>query len=133
MLQSVMSKEIYIAGRADNNESVIKNLTNELEVRTHLISLKWWEGERPSKPYLDYSENSKKAEDMINAVIKSDIFILITDDSIFGSMAEFGAALTSKKEDLIIVKGNSRQSIFFTHPKVVVLENIEEIKNRAWY
>lgn len=128
-----MSKEIYISGKAGHNEHTLEELANELEARNHKISLKWWEGSKPKKPYLENKENSIISENMIDAAISSNIFILLSEGEILGSMAELGAALASEKEEIVVVLKNKRQSIFFSHPKVTILDELEDLKTRSWY
>lgn len=128
---------IYIAGRVSWGEGDIAKLANELETRGHLITFKWWELPKPNKPFLSYKKESQViAEKMITAVKKSDVLILFTEDNILGAATEFGIALgdAAKKHEIILIHPpETRQSVFYTHSSVVVLEDVDAIKKRPWY
>lgn len=134
-----MAKEIYLAGKANSGESQISQLSAELESRGHRIALKWWEGEELPKPYLDYPRASAKASRaMIEAIVKSRVFIFIPQRDVLGALIEFGIALRDKeehsdKEIIVISSPETRQSVFYANEGVVILENVEQLKERLWY
>lgn len=126
-------KEIYIAGKVNVGELTIAELALELESREHTVLCKWWERGLP-KPYLDYpQENGLEAECMVAAAGDADVFILHPTDTILRAAVEFGAALESArhrmdKEVIVIDLPSVRQSVFYTHPAVIVLASIARIK-----
>lgn len=127
---------VYIAGRVSWGEGEISKLADTLEVRNHRITLKWWQ-EKVKKPFLKNIEHSQNiAQKMEKAIKKSDVLILFAEDSILGAATEFGIALgdVSKKREIIVIHPpETRQSVFYTHPSVLVLQNVDDIKERPWY
>lgn len=134
-----MAEEIYLAGKVDLGEGQISQLSSELEGRGHRITLKWWEGEKLPKPYLDYPETSAEASRaMIEAIVRSRVFIFIPQSDVLGALIEFGIALRDRedhpdKEVIVIISPETRQSVFYGNEGVMVLRNIEQIKGRPWY
>ncbi|MBI3494863.1 hypothetical protein HY004_02680 [Candidatus Saccharibacteria bacterium] len=127
---------IYIAGRVSWGEGDVANLADQLEARGHIITLKWW-NKKVKKPFLNNVDHSQVLSDeMVNAVKKSDVLILFAEDTILGAATEFGIAIgddTKKREIILIHPPETRQSVFYTHPSVIVLENVDAIKKRPWY
>ncbi|MEK7621019.1 MAG: hypothetical protein AAB395_01570 [Patescibacteria group bacterium] len=127
---------IYIAGRVSQGEGDIAKLADQLEARGHEITLKWWD-KKVKKPFLNNVDHSQVLSDeMVNAVKKSDVLILFAEDTILGAATEFGIAIgdDSKKREIILIHPpETRQSVFYTHSSVVVLENVDAIKKRPWY
>ncbi|OGH11168.1 MAG: hypothetical protein A2857_04150 [Candidatus Levybacteria bacterium RIFCSPHIGHO2_01_FULL_36_15] len=134
-----MSKEIYLAGKVDSGKSQISQLSSELESRGHHITLKWWEGEKLPKPYLDYPRISAEASRaMIVAIVRSHVFIFIPQGNVLGALVEFGVALRDRedhpdKEVIVITSPETRQSVFYGNEGVIVLKNTEQLKERPWY
>lgn len=128
--------KIYIAGRVSWGEGDIAKLADHLESRGHKITLKWWD-KKVKKPFLNNIDHSQVLSDeMVNAVKKSDVLILFAEDTILGAATEFGVAIgdDSKKREIILIHPpKTRQSVFYTHPSVIVLQNVDAIKKRLWY
>ena len=130
-------KQIYIAGKVEDENKDIRNLTTDLEERGHLITYKWWE-EDIKKPYLDKenANNSMAASiKMENAIRKSDVFILMPTPKILGAAVEFGIAIgdNNDRDLLVILDDNSRQSVFYANPKVICLNSLKEIRRCSWF
>ena len=132
-------KSIYLAGKINSDENVMHALSSALEERGHKVLEKWWETDEIPRPYLEYPETSSvAAESMLDAAYESDVCILFPGNKILGAAVELGAAIASKKENpdkqiIIVDLGESRQSIFYAHPAVVVVSELEELRSFDWY
>jgi len=77
------------------------------------------------------STSSARSDTEIMAICQSDVFILINCKGGCGMYVELGAAIAAsvmKQLPLIYVTGEQLdRSIFFYHPSVKVMENIEDI------
>lgn len=130
-------KHIYIAGKSEGDNEDIRNFAAELEERGHKFTYKWWEKDI-KKPYLDEEniDNSMAASlEMENGVRMSDVFILVPTPNILGAAVEFGVAIGDDKdrELLVVVGENTRQSVFYTNPRVICLNSLKEICHRNWF
>lgn len=134
-----MGKDIYLAGKIDNDEVCIDAFSAELEARGHQVIEKWWEQGRLPTPYMDHIDTSgPAAKAMINAARGSDVCILFPDDRILGAAVEYGAAVASMEydDDKVVVVVNPwdvRQSVFYAHPDVVAVRGLAEIREMDWY
>lgn len=63
--------------------------------------------------------------------------ILFPSPTILGAAIEFGIAigsqLTHPAREIIVVEPIARQSVFYAHPHVLVVEGISGVRNRPWY
>lgn len=129
--------KVYIAGRVGRGEGDISELAEDLEGKGHEITLKWWELAKLKKPFLVHRDQSQVvAINMVKAVKKSDVLILFAEDNILGAATELGIVIgdtTRKREIIIIHPTDTRQSVFYTHPFVTILQNVDDIKKRPWY
>jgi len=133
-------KSVYLAGKIAGNEGTIAGFADELELRGHAVLEKWFEQGRLPRPYLDHREVSEPAATaMINAAIDSDVFVLFPTERVLGAAVELGAALASTAErqekKVYIVKPAEleRQSVFYAHPAVFVVDGLQAIREQEWY
>ncbi len=129
--------EIYIAGKINHKEDMIKGFAEELEERGHHITLKWWEDEALEKPYLENDRSWYEALAMEQAVRVSDALVLFPEDNILGAAIELGIAIgdtTKPDREIVIVNPfERRQSIFYAHPAVVCVDGLTKVRERQWY
>lgn len=129
----------YLAGRLGAGEGTIGEFSDELEGRGHLVLEKWFNQGRLPKPYLENIEtNGVAARSMIKAAFACDAFVLFPEDTVLGAAVELGAALGSTvlredKQVIIVNPYDVRQSVFYTHPAVTVVESIDQIRKLTWY
>ena len=130
-------KAIYIAGRVSWGDDVLPEFAKELEQRDHHITCKWWKLGRLPKPYLDNLDSSQKAAKlMVEAVMESDVLILFAEDNVLGAATELGVAIgdTSRSRvNIVVVPEGVRQSVFYAHPEVVAVSDIDKIRSMDWY
>lgn len=129
----------YLAGRLDSGEANIASLAEELEERGHTVLEQWWKLGRLPKPYLAHPDTSAPAaEAMVKAAAESDVYVLFPEDNILGAAIEFGAALQSARTNAakriyIVTAGSFRQSVFFAHPAVTLLESVQQLREQPWF
>ena len=134
-----MGRDIYIGGKVGTNNLPFVEFAAELESRGHRVLEKWWERGRLQKPYLQHPELSQKAAvAMVNAAYNSDISILFHAEDILGAAIEFGVALASTKvrpdkQVIVVHPPESRQSVFYAHPAVIVVEGLARVREMPWY
>ena len=134
-----MAKDIYLAGPLDAGELSIAEFADELEQRGHTLLEKWWQLGRLPTPYMDNPDTSSPAaEAMIDAAYNSDVTILFPNDRILGAAVEFGAALASSKanpeKQIVVVNPfEVRQSVFYTHPAVIAVQGIAQVRQMEWF
>ena len=122
--------KFYVASRFGNKDEVRK-LYGILKQQGHNISLDWTIHESV-KPY---GQNEEKAarysiED-VEGVRRSQVFVLLSDESGTGMYVEMGVALHSfleKGSPLVYVVGDyTDRCSFFFHPAVRRVKTIEEV------
>lgn len=129
----------YLAGRLDSGEEGIASFAAELEARGHTVLEQWWKLGRLPKPYLAHVDTSAPAaEAMIKAAAESDVYVLFPEDNILGAAVEFGAALQSARTNpakriYLVAESSFRQSVFFAHPAVTILESASELRAQPWF
>jgi len=135
-----MPKEIFIAGKVDSGEETIQELASELESRGHKITFKWWEGEKLQRPYLGHRDSSNNAaKKMLEGINEGKIFILIPGEGVLGALIEFGIAIRDQQDNLgkeiivVVESGKTHQSVYYGYEGVLVVENIDQIRQRPWY
>lgn len=129
---------IYIASKADSMEEKVRELTEELEQRGYVVVYDWTSVEVP-KPYVDYpKESDRVGNDMLLAVLHSDIVIVLcTEVGGVGYHIETGAALIAgivasfviglnRKRIFAVGPGNDR-SLFHMNNRVTRLPDIESL------
>lgn len=131
-------KSLYIAGKLNSGEVSISEFASELEGRGHTILEKWWELGLLPTPYLQNLDTSAPAaQAMIRAAYNSDVTILFADAKILGAAVEFGAGLASTlvrdDKQLVVVDPWARESVFYTHPAVTPVANLDGIRSLKWY
>ncbi len=123
--------KIYVAARFGDSEKV-KKIYQTLIKKGHTITTDWTTHIK-STPYTKHPKRSRDyAVDDIEAILKSDIFILLThEERSTGTSAELGAALASciinKKPKIYIVGPHVGNNMFYFHLKVNVRKNIQEV------
>lgn len=122
--------KIYIATRF-NRKKEVQQLAELLKDNGHQIIADWTK-HPPIKPYQKNQSLSEKFSILaINGIKKSDIFILLSDQSGTGMYVELGAAITnylqSGKPKIFVVGDYNDRSMFFYHPSVNRLSSIQEL------
>ena len=134
-----MGKDIYIGGRLGNSNLPFEEFAIELEGRGHRVLEKWWRKGRLIKPYLQNIETSRPASvAMVNAAWSSDVSILFNAEDILGAAIEFGVALgntkvNQSKEVIVVHPPEMRESVFYAHPAVIVVEGLAQVREMHWY
>lgn len=134
-----MAKTLYLAGRLDSGEKGIAAIAAELEGRGHTVLEQWWKLGRLPKPYLAHPKSSAPAaESMVKAAAESDVYVLFPAGEILGAAVEFGAALQSARTNpakriYLVAEGSFRQSVFFAHPAVTILQSVSELRTQPWF
>ena len=75
---------------------------------------------------------------MIAAAVECDVMILFPTDDILGAAIEYGAALGSAaghldKQVVIVDPESVRQSVFYTHPAVIAVKGLAEVRKMSWF
>lgn len=120
---------VYVSSRFDNTEQV-------REVNKMVLAKGWelafdWTQFQKIDVIKNISISRSRSSTEIISILDSHAFILINCDDGCGMYVELGAAITSclkTGHPLIYVTGDHLdRSIFFYHPAVKVMENIEDI------
>ena len=131
-------KTAYVASRFAMKENV-REIYSKLEMIGYSVSGDWT-SHRSVKPYTENQELSAEyAIEDLEAVRRSDVFILISDAAGTGMHTEFGAAidhyLEFKKPVIYVIGKHLDSSMFFFHTSVrrkdTTDEVIEELKTEA--
>ena len=122
--------KFYIAARV-NKKGEVKKIHKMLKDKGHRV-LSTWVNEGQIKPYNKYLIKAKtRAIKCIDAIKKSDIFILVSDKTGAGMYTELGIAIASnlskKKPKIYIVGKYINRSMFFFHPSVRQMKNLDEV------
>ena len=123
-------KKVYISARFGKKQDVI-DFGGKLKSKGYEITSNWI-NHKSIKPYDKNDELAKEysIED-INNVINCDSFILLTSDAGTGMYVELGAAIGHNMEfgkPIIYVIGDYiSRSMFYFHPSVNRLRNIEDL------
>lgn len=114
---------IYIAGKGKKAEDRVKTLSKRLTDLGHKITFDWTRI-TVDLPYKDYPEDwSISAGQMISAILRSDIVVVLLDDNGLGMHVETGVALGSfmtwgRVRRVYIVGEKNDQSSFYFLPVV---------------
>lgn len=122
--------KFYIAARV-SKKSVVRNIHEVLVNKRH-ETLSTWIDEGQIKPYNIHSSRAKRrAIQCIDAIKKSDVFILISDKTGAGMYTELGMAIVfnhlNKKPKIFVVGSHIDRSMFFFHPSVKRKKNLNEV------
>lgn len=134
-----MAKKIYLAGKLNAGELSIEKFASELEKRKHTVLEKWWQLGKLPTPYMEnFDTSSLAAQAMIDAAYDSDITILFPGKNILGAAVEFGAAIASSRENaekqiIVVNPYETRQSVFYTHPAVIAVRGITQVREMNWF
>ena len=122
--------KFYISSRVkDKNE--VQEIIKDLKDKGHEITLDWTHFDS-LRPYDEYENKSKKHSiSFFKAIEKADVFILISNEAGTGMYTELGIALKqhlySEKPSIYIIGDHLSRSIFFFHPSVNRVSNLEEV------
>lgn len=122
--------KFYIAGRVKKKKEVEK-IHKLLSSKGHEFTSDWIE----EGNILPYSENIEKSSSLVERCMKninkSDVFVLLSDETGTGMYTELGIALqlaTEKNKPKIYIIGEYRErSAFFFHPLVKRVKEIEQV------
>jgi hypothetical protein len=120
----------YVSGLARTMEET-QELVASLESLGHNVTLDWTPLD-VQKPYLDHVEHNRAiAQQMIEAVRRANVFILLWSPNVHGALAEYGGFLFRESPHVLrrayIVGEKERQSIFDTLPEVRFCETTDEL------
>lgn len=109
----------------------IKEVQAFIKNNGHEIHTDWTE-HLPPKPYnSDIKKSSEFAVIDIEAAMKCDVFVLLSDETGAGMYTELGSAMANKinmGSPYIYIIGNYlARSMFFFHPEVKRKNNIKEV------
>ncbi len=117
--------KIYFTSRYKNKEKIL-SLTDILEKNKHKV-VSSWINEPLLKPY---SQNEKQcglmAKKIEAEIIKSDIFILISDRAGTDMFVELGIAIACNKKIFIVGKYNKRSLMHF-YPKIKHINTMDDL------
>ena len=125
-----MNKKIYISARFNKKEDVIK--LGDLLTNRGFEVISNWVSHKSIKPYEKNQDLAKQysIEDINNSA-QCDYFILLTSDAGTGMYVEIGAAIQHNiefgKPVIYVVGNNINRSMFYFHPTVNRLKNIEDL------
>jgi hypothetical protein len=126
----------FISGQIDDVANVRK-LMDRVKIAGHTITHDWTVTDvflgSPEAKLKDKQETGMRAAKDIQGVVSSDVYVLLSDNEQVGKgmYVELGAALalnaiTGKPKVYVIGKMN-HMSVFYLHPAVVHMANIEEV------
>ena len=122
--------KFYIAGSISKKD-LVKKIHDFVTSRGHTYTSDWVK----EKVITPYKENKKasslRAEKCLDSINFSDVFVLISDESGTGMYIELGVALqlaeTKNKPQIYVIGEYNTRSVFFFHPLIKRLENIEHV------
>ena len=126
----MVEKKIYISARFNEKDNV-----NELSKKLSQLGydiISTWISHKSIKPYEENQELSRdySIEDINNSA-QCDYFILLTSEAGTGMYVELGSAIFSSivngKPKIDVVGEHINRSMFYFHPKVKRVENIEDL------
>lgn len=122
--------KFYISSRVKHKEEV-QDISSLLEEKGHDNTFDWTEYSS-LKPYGDNIDKSKEFSLKVEKAIKDcDLFILISDEAGTGMYTELGMAmqkaLKEKVPKIYIIGDYLSRSVFYFHPIINRVNNIEEV------
>lgn len=131
--------KIFVSGQIGDVDN-IRNIQQRLIDAGHQITHDWTRNETGDKmlagdaaKLADIQETGKRAKSDIQGVIDADVYVLCTDNAKVGKgmYAELGAALalnSTRKIPAVYILGTlNHMSVFYFHPAVVRLRDVEEL------
>jgi len=120
--------KFYIAGKFEEVE-VIHKLFDRVRTAGHEISYDWTTHIK-AKPYIDNVELIRSyAENELNSILHSDVFIYLTHERGTTLHMEYGAALAKKKLggaiEIYVVGENNARSPWYFNPLVKRVDTAE--------
>lgn len=122
--------KFFVAARTKQKDNV-NQVIKALEKLGHQ-NLTVWLKEKNIKPYEQHKRlASKYSLNSVEAIKKSDIFILISDKAGTGMYSDFGMALMLnrlfKKPKIYVIGNYISGAIYYFHPSVKIKKNIAEV------
>ena len=122
--------KFYIAGKFEEVD-VIHELYNRVRSAGHEISYDWTTHIK-SKPYTEYVERIQLyAENELNAILDSDVFIYLTHERGTTLHMEYGAALAKKRSGenirIYAVGEHNARSPWYFNPLAKRVDSVEEV------
>ena len=121
----------YFASRTKHQEK-IKEISQFLAEKGEVVSSDWvYQG--ILTPYEDHrKEVEELSKNVVEAILGTDIFVLISDPEGTDMFIECGIALgqcvsTNSKMKIYIVGPYAKRSLMQLHPRIVHVEDIEEL------
>lgn len=124
--------KVFVSGQLNDKEK-IQDIYSKLEVIGFEVTHDWTRTDNIKDKLADPDESGKRAAKDITGVVDSDIYILFSDNENPGKgmYVELGAALALNekygKPDVYIIGKLNHLSIFYLHPKVQHLRDIDEL------
>jgi hypothetical protein len=124
--------KFFVTGRSSNYERVIEAF-DQIEAAGHEVTLRWTD--LPMiKPYIKNPlEASKFAQQQIQAIIDTDVYILFAHTDGTGVFTEFGAALALLQKEgkpRVFAIGNDEvrgAAMFHYHPQIEWRDSVAKI------
>ncbi len=122
--------KFYISARTKEIK-IVKDIQRLLKNSGHDIILDWTTSNN-LKPYRDNRQLSKEmAAQQIKAVLKSEVYLLISDLEGTGIHTELGSAIASNiftgKPKIYVIGEHNDNSLFFFHPAVNRARSIADV------
>ncbi|MGV8086549.1 MAG: hypothetical protein ACP5N1_02875 [Candidatus Woesearchaeota archaeon] len=122
--------KIYIASRLKDKNFVSEQI-DLLKKHNHIFLFDWTSKELNLKPYSTNNLSKEYSNQIHNAIVNTDIFILISDVEGQDMFIELGIALESLringKPKIFIVGANKDLSMMHNHSAIQHVANINEI------
>jgi hypothetical protein len=124
--------KVYIAAKLENRQEV-ERIIKLIRDKNHEIIIDWTKDEPINKPYENNIQVAKERTIRdVSGIKNSDAFILLTDEGTNkGMYIELGVAIDSNirtgKPKIYVTDKNIHNSIFYYHPSIKIIKNIQEI------
>jgi hypothetical protein len=122
--------KIYVAGKFEEKD-IILNTHKKLKEMGHTISYNWTT-HKNIKPYIKNQKIALQyAQNELDGILNSDIFIYLTNKTGHTLFMEFGTALASLKitgkPQIYAVGAHNVDSTWFFNPLVKRIDSLEEV------
>lgn len=131
---------VFVSGQIDEKQR-IQHVFRQLQESGFEITHDWTRTDDVGDKLENRTEAGARAAKDISGVVAADVYVLMSDNANVGKgmYAELGAALALKeltgKPDLYVVGPMNHLSIFYLHPSITHLDNIDglmaHLKDRA--
>lgn len=126
------SVKVFVSGQIEEKQR-IQCVFRQLEEAGYMITHDWTRTDDVGDKLKNRIEAGTRAAKDISGVVAADVYVLMSDNKNVGKgmYAELGAALALKeltgKPELYVVGPMNHLSIFYLHPSISHLENIDEL------